>query len=227
MRHHSDASFQIERGPNESTTINLDGSDIVFGSSRSAGVTFENKFVSRQHFQVRGSDGVYYISDLGSTNGTYLNGERLHPNVEHRVKDGDRISLAKDAVVLRFVDPVGTVRIDASTPLIGGPPVIGGPPEKEELVVKAASREVWVRGELQEPPLSMKEFDILEILYRNKGNAVSREGIGEAGWPERGDDGASPEEIDQYIFRLRRVIEIDPSSPKLIVTLRGYGFRMP
>ena len=89
MRHHSDASFQIERGPDESTTISLDGSDIVFGSSRSAGVTFENKFVSRQHFQVRSSDGVYYISDLGSTNGTYLNGERLRPNVEHRVKDGD------------------------------------------------------------------------------------------------------------------------------------------
>ena len=220
MRNHSDASFQIERGPNESTTISLDGSDMVFGKSESAEVTFEVKFVSRQHFQVRGRDGVYYISDLGSTNGTFLNGERLHPNVEHRVKDGDRISLANDAVVLRFVDPVGTVRIDASTPLIGGSP------EKEDLVVEAGSREVWVRGELQEPPLSVKEFDILEILYRNKGNAVSREEIGQAGWPERGDDGASPQDIDTYIHRLRGIIEIDPSRPKLIVTLRGYGFRM-
>lgn len=219
MKEQTSASLHVEHGPDDSSIISLDGSDVVFGSSQSAGVTFDIKFVSRHHFQLRSRDGVYYISDLGSTNGTYLNGERLQPNVERRVKDGDRISLANDEVVLRFVDPVGTVRIDASTPLIGGSP------EKEDLVVEPSSREVWVRGEIQS--LSRKEFDILEILYTNKGNAVSREEIGKAGWPERADDGASPEEIDQYILRLRRVIEIDPSSPELIVTLRGYGFRMP
>jgi len=37
----------------------------------------------------------------------------------------------------------------------------------------------------------------------------------------------TPEEIDQYIRRLRRRIEENPSKPKLIVTLRGHGYRIP
>ena len=224
MSQQSNASLQVESGLDVPITINLDGSDVVFGSAPSADVTLENEFVSRRHFQIRSHDGVYYISDLDSTNGTYLNGERLQPNVERRVKDGDRIGLAKEEVVLRFVDPIGTVRIDASTPLIGGSPA------KEDLAVEAASRKVWVRGQLQEPPLPRKQFDILEILYRNKGKAVSREDIARAGWPERADQPDAPvsnEEIDQYIFQLRKRIEEDPSNPKLIVTLPKFGFQMP
>ncbi|MCH8987824.1 MAG: FHA domain-containing protein [Chloroflexi bacterium] len=205
-------------------TISFGGTNAVFGSSKCADTMIEHTFVSRRHFQIRSQDGVYYICDLDSTNGTYLNGERLQPNVERRVKDGDRISLANDDVVLRFVDPIGTVKIDASTPLIGGSP------DREDLVVEPASRRVRVRGRTLDPPLSRKQFDILEILYRNKGNAVSREDIAKAGWPERIDEPNAPvsnEEIDQYIFLLRKRIEIDPSSPKLILTLPRFGFQMP
>ena len=224
MTQHSNASLQVESGLDDSSAFNLEASNMVFGSAASADTTIEHSFVSRRHFQVRSHDGVYYISDLDSTNGTYLNGERLQPNVERRLKDGDRIGLAKDEVVLRFVDPVGTVKIDASTPLLGGAP------DTEDLGVEAASRKVWVRGHIVDPPLSRKQFDILEILHRNKGNAVSREDIARAGWPERNDEpnaAVSNEEIDQYIFQLRRRIEIDPSSPKLIITLPRFGFQMP
>jgi hypothetical protein len=210
---------------NSPSTINLDSPSVVFGSSQAADATIEPEFVSRRHFQIRSQDGVYYITDLESTNGTYLNGERLPTNVERRVKDGDRIGLAVEAVVLRFIDPVGTVKIDTSTPMISGPP--NPDQDKKGLVVDLASRDVWVRGQKQDPPLSRKEFDILETLYRNRGNAVNREDIGKAGWPERGDARVSDEEIDQYILRLRRRIETNPSSPTLIVTLRGFGFRMP
>ena len=224
MTQNSNASLQVENGLEEQDVLSLDDGEVVFGSAPLAGTTIKNSFVSRRHFLIRSLDGVYYISDLDSTNGTYLNGERLQPNVERRVKDGDRIGLAKDEVVLRFVDPVGTVKIDASTPLLGGSP------DKEDLGVEAASRKVWVRGQILDPPLSRKQFDILEILHRNKGNAVSREEIAKAGWPERNDEpnaAVSNEEIDQYIFQLRRRIEIDPSSPKLIITLPRFGFQMP
>jgi len=223
MTRHFNASIQVEHGLSDQPTINLEQPDVVFGSAASADETLENEFVSRRHFQIRSREDVYYIVDLDSTNGTYLNGEKLQPNVERRVKDGDQISLAKDEVVLRFVDPVGTVRIDASTPLIGGSP------EGVDLVVEPASRRVWVRGLILEPQLSRKQFDILEILHTNKGNAVSREKIAKAGWPERDEANASVsnEEIDQYIFLLRKRIEIDPSSPKLVVTLPRYGFQMP
>ncbi|MDA1129747.1 MAG: FHA domain-containing protein [Chloroflexi bacterium] len=221
MKERPNASLQIERGLDGISNISLDTPNVVFGSSSSSNAVLPNSFVSRRHFQVRSQDGVHYISDLDSTNGTYLNGERLVPNIERRVKDGDLIALATDQVVFRFIDPVGTERIDPSS-FTGN-----ARPSQGDLVVDQASREVWVRGQRQAPPLSRKEFDILEIIHRNKGDAVSREDIGAAGWPERGDAGVSNEEIDQYILRLRRVIEVDPSHPKLILTLRGFGFRMP
>ena len=84
-----------------------------------------------------------------------------------------------------------------------------------------------VRGEKLAPPLSKKEFDVLELLYLGRGNAVSRDEIAKAGWPERSEADVTPEEIDQYIRRLRRRIEENPSKPKLIVTLRGHGYRIP
>ena len=84
-----------------------------------------------------------------------------------------------------------------------------------------------VRGEKLAPALSKKEFDVLELLYLGRGNAVSRDEIAKAGWPERSEADVTPEEIDQYISRLRRRIEEDPSQPKLIVTLRGHGYRIP
>jgi pSer/pThr/pTyr-binding forkhead associated (FHA) protein len=54
--------------------------------------------VSRRHAQVHRSGSGFVISDLGSTNGTYVNGERLI--ADHRLADGDIISIG--AVNLRF-----------------------------------------------------------------------------------------------------------------------------
>ena len=96
----------------------------------------------------------------------------------------------------------------------------------DELVVDTTSREIWVRGQIHEPILPRKEFDILAVLYRNKGKALTRDEIADAGWPERADGDVSDDEIDQYVSRLRKRIEIDPSCPRLIVTLRGFGYRM-
>ena len=114
--------------------------------------------------------------------------------------------------MLRFSDPVKTRRIDS-------------PPHHEELVVDAVAGEVQVRG--TRLTLPTKEFDILALLYGNKGNAVRRDEISAVGWPERPDGDVADEEIDQYISRLRRRIEENPAQRKLNVTIRGYGYRMP
>lgn len=51
--------------------------------------------VSRLHAAVRLINGMIILMDLGSANGTYLNGTRLTPNIEHPIKHGDIISLGK------------------------------------------------------------------------------------------------------------------------------------
>ena len=92
-------------------------------------------------------------------------------------------------------------------------------------MVDAGAREVRVRGTIVTLPT--KEFDILALLYASKGKAVKRDEIGAVGWPERSGGDVTDEEIDQYISRIRRRIEENPAQPTLIVTIRGYGYRMP
>jgi len=194
---------------------------LVFGKSPTVDVNVDSPFISRRHFQIRCQDDVFFITDLDSTNGTFLNGERLTSQQERRLRDQDLIGMAGDQVVFRFLDPVKTITIDSSSLI----PAV--PRANTELVVDSGSRDVTVRGEKLAPPLSKKEFDVLELLYLRRGNAVSRDEIAKAGWPERSEADVTPEEIDQYIRRLRRRIEEDPSRPKLIVTLRGHGYRIP
>lgn len=57
--------------------------------------------VSRRHARIRRSNDAYYIEDLGSTNGTYINrGRRLLPGNTEALKDGDEIIVGK--TFLRF-----------------------------------------------------------------------------------------------------------------------------
>ena len=213
------ASFNVSKGIDGISMIPINASSVIAGNSDAVDIKLENQFVSRRHFQVRFELDVFYISDLGSTNGTYLNGSKLNPNEEQILRDGDRIGLGVDAVLLVFSGPAGTVRID--TAVIAR----AGRKDDEDLVVDSSSRDVWVRGG-KLPSLPRKEFDILECLFSSRGQAVSRDEIAAAGWPERPDD-VPNSDIDQYIRRLRRKIEEDPSEPKIILTRVGYGYTIP
>ena len=65
--------------------IPIDAALVIAGNSDAVDIKLENRFVSSRHFQVRFESDVFYISDLGSTNGTYLNGSRLRPNEEQMI----------------------------------------------------------------------------------------------------------------------------------------------
>ena len=57
--------------------------------------------VSRRHARIKRANGAYYIEDLGSTNGTYVNrGRRLLPGNVEVLKDGDEVIVGK--TFLRF-----------------------------------------------------------------------------------------------------------------------------
>jgi pSer/pThr/pTyr-binding forkhead associated (FHA) protein len=49
--------------------------------------------VSRRHCKIWLGEGEYLIEDLGSANGTYLNGQRLTPYLPHSLNDGDDLQL--------------------------------------------------------------------------------------------------------------------------------------
>ena len=56
------------------------------------------RFASRFHCQLIQDDGRWMIEDLNSTNGTYLNGERLNPNQPIAVTPGDSICIGNAVI---------------------------------------------------------------------------------------------------------------------------------
>lgn len=62
-----------------------------------------NKAVSNRHCCITCKDGINYIVDLKSTNGTFLNGVRLSANEKRQIKIGDKIKLANVEFVVKSV----------------------------------------------------------------------------------------------------------------------------
>ena len=75
----------------------------------------------------------------------------------------------------------------------------------------------------QELQLSAREFDLLTILMKNAGRAMSREDLIKMVWGE--DWVGDPRTLDVHVRWLRMKVEEDPATPKYIQTVRGYGYR--
>lgn len=58
---------------------------VVVGRAVDADITVQNSGVSRQHCRIEYIQGVFYITDLGSSNGTFIDGQRLEPNVKTKI----------------------------------------------------------------------------------------------------------------------------------------------
>lgn len=74
-----------------------------------------------------------------------------------------------------------------------------------------------------EIPLSSKERDLLGLLLEKRGIVVSREEILEKIWKST-EDAPTSRTIDNFILRLRKILEKDPNCPTLIRSVRGVGY---
>lgn len=81
--------------------------------------------------------------------------------------------------------------------------------------------EVVIRTEVVSLPL--KEFELLEILLANAGRVLTREVLIDRIWGF--DYVGDTKTLDVHIKRLRAKVEINPSSPTRIVTIRGLGYK--
>lgn len=72
-------------------------------------------------------------------------------------------------------------------------------------------------------PLTVMEAELLRYLIRNAGRPVSRKAILEDVWELKED--TDTRAIDNFIVRLRRYLEEEPSSPRHLTTVRGLGYQ--
>jgi pSer/pThr/pTyr-binding forkhead associated (FHA) protein len=81
--------------------FNLEKSMINIGRSQENDIVIDNIAVSRRHAQMEIKEGKgYVLRDLGSSNGTFLNGVQIDAN-DHELADGDVIGIAKFDILVK------------------------------------------------------------------------------------------------------------------------------
>src|SRR5215831_19081679 len=74
--------------------------EVLIGRRSDADIVLNNQHVSRHHAKLVKVDEGYFLQDLGSTHGTFVNEIRVE---QHVLKHGDRISLGKDRIDLEYI----------------------------------------------------------------------------------------------------------------------------
>lgn len=101
------AQFQLvmHAGPTPGKTFPMEGDVLTIGREASNAISINDAEVSRKHAQLVLQGGKYVITDLGSTNGTFVNGQRL--TGQHVLQPGEIISLGEQINLLyEVVTPV-------------------------------------------------------------------------------------------------------------------------
>jgi DNA-binding response OmpR family regulator len=88
------------------------------------------------------------------------------------------------------------------------------------------SRRVWIGNEELLPPLSVSQYQLLELLSDNPGRVVSRAELVQAVWGKEDAVGISEQALDALVRRLRdRLSAINPKH-QFLITVRGHGLRL-
>ena len=105
------ARLLIRGGPDDGRRIHITGNISTMGRAQINDIVVEESWVSRQHAIIRRQHNGYWIEDLGSQNGTFVNGERV-TDEGRRLRDSDRIELGSGGTVCWvFTEPEATREI--------------------------------------------------------------------------------------------------------------------
>lgn len=199
----------IGQGPLAGARFLLDRPSTIIGRAEDCHVRLADPLASRRHAEVRREPWRYIICDLGSRNGTQVNGQPI--TAPHQLQHGDSVLVA--SMPLRFEDPNATV-----------------PVAREAL--RQAHLPVWVNARAGEAyafgrPLELtpKEFALLALLYERAGQVCDKDEIARAVWPEC--DGVVYDyNIETLVSRLRHKLEQAGTDADAVVTVKKRGYRL-
>jgi len=183
----------------------------VIGRREPADLVLHFRRISRQHASIHQDELGYYIMDLNSRNGTFVNGEAIG-TTPHRLSSGDRLVLG-GVITLRFHDPDETTE----GPRLG---------RLHGIWIDYNARQVWVDARLVQPSLSAAQFTLLSLLYQQAGKMVSRNQIIATVWPNVDPSGVSGEAVDGLIKRMRKRMRKTQPEHEYVKVVRGHGLRL-
>ena len=89
----------VTDGPLRGTTLPLSQAPVLIGRSSTANLVLDDDYVSSHHAQLFRQGADWYVEDLGSTNGTFLNDQPVHEPIAVRV--GEAIRIGRTTVELQ------------------------------------------------------------------------------------------------------------------------------
>ena len=190
----------------------------VIGREGDCDIIIPDRQVSRLHARFTPSPEGILLEDLSSKNGTHCNGiQVVEPLV---LQDGDIIQIALAQNFL-FVSSDATLPLDSVTSQN-----FSEVNDLYRLKLDKRSHRVWILNKEMDPPLSVAQFFLLELLYDRQGKVVSRDELIKHVWSEEEAVGVSEQALDALIRRLRdRLASLD-SNHSYIITIRGHGLRL-
>ncbi|MCC6334608.1 MAG: DUF4388 domain-containing protein [Myxococcales bacterium] len=129
---------------------------VIIGRSSELDMVLVEDMVSRKHAKITMAGGKITIEDLGSTNGTFVNGEKVKTS---RIKEGDRILIGTSILKLVKAGAGGPELSDAQ---------VKQQLEQVAAVQSARQTRTAMTGKLEEVPLP----DLLQLFHTSKKNGV-------------------------------------------------------
>lgn len=86
----------------ERKVIDIPEGESIIGASDEADIKLQDPdhYISGKHAKISRQENELYITDLDSTNGTFLNGEKLKPNVKTKLSSGDKLVFAETPIIV-------------------------------------------------------------------------------------------------------------------------------
>jgi hypothetical protein len=183
----------------------------TIGRASTAEICIDRPGISRRHAELDPRPEGCRLRDLGSRNGTYVDGDRV--GADWRIlRDGDRIVLGGE-VELVVHDPMAT----PFTPTIG---------RLTGLWIDPQSKAVWTDAQQMEPPLSAQQQAVLETLYAANGEIVDRSSLIAAAWPDVAAEGVTDDALTALLKRLRHRLGDGDRPAPFVEVVRGRGVRL-
>jgi len=151
------ASIRVIQGPDKGRTFDLRDGDNVVGRENGATIVLNDQTTSRAHACIKVDNGQSVLSDVGSANGTFLNGVRIsHPT---RLKRGDQVRCGSTLLVYQgdtgapSPAPETGVDIDENGMLVDSAIVATVPSSEDSVIIPT-------------PEAGVKAIDNLRSLYK-------------------------------------------------------------
>ncbi len=192
--------------------------DVIVGRDETCNVVIQNRQVSRYHARLTALAEGVQLEDLGSKNGTHINGQQIFEPI--MLQDGDVIQIAfAQQFIYMSSDSTLPLEITPEKPLELGQ-------ARRMLKLEKRSRRVWIGDEELLPPLSVSQYQLLELLYDNPDRVVSRAELIQAVWGIEDAVGVSEQALDALVRRLRDRLAAVNAKQQFLVTVRGHGLRL-